>query len=125
AQQFRQPKGRYFCDHCGSARCPHSQQPTGDKSVPSAPGSRQKSRASQQASRGDAITMATTPTTSGQQPQPGRIRSAVTVERLDEGLKPVASDPAIQTATAAASAGCLGRPRVRVATERLPAAAAA
>uniref|UniRef100_A0A1I8I3A9 Cytosolic carboxypeptidase 2 n=1 Tax=Macrostomum lignano TaxID=282301 RepID=A0A1I8I3A9_9PLAT len=69
-----------------TARCPHSQQPTGDKSVPSAPGSRQKSRASQQASRGDAITMATTPTTSGQQPQPGRIRSAVTVERLDEGL---------------------------------------
>ncbi|PAA53921.1 hypothetical protein BOX15_Mlig004458g2 [Macrostomum lignano] len=93
-----------FCDHCGSARCTHSQQPTGDKSVPSAPGSRQKSRASQQANRGDAITMATTPTTSGQQPQPGRIRSAVTVERLDEGLKPVASDPAIQTATAAASA---------------------
>uniref|UniRef100_A0A1I8FJT3 Peptidase_M14 domain-containing protein n=1 Tax=Macrostomum lignano TaxID=282301 RepID=A0A1I8FJT3_9PLAT len=63
-QQFRQPKGRYFATTCGSARCPHSQQPTGDKSVPSAPGSRQKSRASQQASRGDAITMATTPTTS-------------------------------------------------------------
>uniref|UniRef100_A0A1I8FAA8 Os08g0383700 protein n=1 Tax=Macrostomum lignano TaxID=282301 RepID=A0A1I8FAA8_9PLAT len=93
--------------------------PTGDKSVPSAPGSRQKSRASQagQSRRchhhGD-NTDDFAPTATA-----GRIRSAVTVGTTRRRAEAGRIGSSYSNCDGGRICGCLGRPRVRVATERL------